>query len=183
MLFYFTMCSYIGLFIDMDDTKSHYSDKCHRNIPLNALKTLSTKLHHLPKLFIFMYNKFVAIASVLGVFQFIRGPKSVQFCFFYLEGEKAMRRSVGPALNIGALLLIFPLFQYERWVCLKIHCWEGKLNGGLDWGWGLPWRHIHLQLRWGVVCFKTFSFQKSEKKKPQTKQTYILKYNLWKRRL
>lgn len=82
VLFYFTMCSYIGLFIAMDDTKSHYSDKCHRNITLNALKTLSTKLHHLPKPFIFMYNKFVAIASVLGVFQFIRGPKSVQFCFF-----------------------------------------------------------------------------------------------------
>lgn len=41
-----------------------------------------------------------------------------------------MRRSVGPALNTGALLLIFPLFQYERWICLKIHCWEGKLNGG-----------------------------------------------------
>lgn len=82
------MCSYIGNFIGMDDTKSHYSDKCHGNIPLNAFNTLSTKLHHLPKLFIFIYNKFVAIASVLGVFQFIRGLKSVQFCFFTLRGRK-----------------------------------------------------------------------------------------------
>lgn len=41
-----------------------------------------------------------------------------------------MGRSVGPALKAAALLLIFPLFHHERWVCLKIHCWKGELNGG-----------------------------------------------------
>lgn len=41
-----------------------------------------------------------------------------------------MGRSVGPALKAAALLLIFPLFHHERWVCLKIHSWKGELNGG-----------------------------------------------------
>lgn len=41
-----------------------------------------------------------------------------------------MGRSVGAALKAAALLLIFPLLHHERWVCLKIHCWKGELNGG-----------------------------------------------------
>lgn len=41
-----------------------------------------------------------------------------------------MVRSVGPSLKAAALLLIFPLLHHERWVCLKIHCWKGELNGG-----------------------------------------------------
>lgn len=40
---------------------------------------------------------------------------------------------------------------------------RGFKGGGLDGGWGLPQSNIHLQLRCTVVCFKTSSFQKSEK--------------------
>lgn len=56
--------------------------------------------------------------------------QKVYIFLFYLEGENAMGRSVGPALKAAALLLIFPLFHHERWVCLEIHCWKGELNGG-----------------------------------------------------
>lgn len=41
-----------------------------------------------------------------------------------------MGRSVGPSLKAAALLVIFPLLHHERWVCLKLHCWKGELNGG-----------------------------------------------------
>lgn len=82
-----------------------------------------------------------------------------QFFFFpfYLEGEKATVRSVGPSLRAAASCRIFSLHR-EGWVCLpEDPLLEGGIKGGLDGGWGLPQRHIHLRLR----CFKT-SFKERE---------------------
>lgn len=177
------MCSYIGLFIAMDDTKSHYSDKCHRNIPLNALKTLSTKLHHLPKLFIFMYNKFVAIASVLGVFQFIRGPKSVQFCFFLPWGGESNEKKRGTCFEHRSSASDLPTVPVWKMGLPQdpLLGREIKWGAGLRVGSALEAYSSPVALR--CCLFQNIFFSKEWEKKPQTKQTYILKYNLWKRRL
>lgn len=73
-----------------------------------------------------------------------------------------MGRSVGPALKAAALLLIFPLFYHERWVCLKIRCWKGELNGGWTEG-GVCLRGMSISNCVHCCLLQNISFQKSKK--------------------
>lgn len=97
-------------------------------------------------------------SALVVIFSFWRKEVWPRFFLFpfYLEGEKATVRSVGPPLRTAASCLIFSPHR-EGWVCLKIHCCKGELKGGMDHGWGLPQRHSHLRLR----CFKS-SFKERE---------------------
>ena len=121
---------------------------------------------YLPKpiniiIFIFLWNFW---------FRFYRIGSNVFFFSLYLEGERAMGRSVGPALKAAALLLIFPLFHHERWVCLKIHCWKGELNGGWTEGGVFPGGMSISSCIALLSCFFFFFFFFQKKKKYSEKK-------------
>lgn len=96
-------------------------------------------------------------------------PKKFSFSFLP-RGDESNGKKRGTCFEGSSSASDLPPVQSWKMGLPEDPLLEKGIKWGLDWGWGLPWRHIHLQLRCTVVCFKTFSLQNS--KKIQTEKKY-----------